>query len=125
MLSNYLAEILGISTVVISLAFLVKEKYLKRLFTLMETGESFFLWGLISFVLGLAIVLAHNIWIQDWRLIITVLGWLFLIKGLFLLFASELMKKWAKKVENASFLPFVMVVMVFIGLVITYLGFTA
>jgi hypothetical protein len=125
MLSNYLAEVWGISIVVISFAFLIKEKHLKRLFAFVETEEGFFMWGLISFVIGISMVLAHNVWIQNWQVIITVLGWAALIKGLLLLFAPELMKKWAKKIENASFLPFVLVIFLFIGLVITYFGFTA
>ena len=39
-LSNYLAEIWGISLVVISLAFLIKEKHLKRLFAAIETEDN-------------------------------------------------------------------------------------
>ncbi len=124
-LSNYLAEIWGISLVVVSLALLIKETHLKRLFAEIETEENFFLWGLISFVIGISTVLAHNIWIKDWRVIITIFGWAALIKGLSLLFTPELAKKWVKKIENAPFLPYALVVAVFIGLAITYLGFTA
>lgn len=125
MLSNYLAEIWGISIVAVSLALLIKEKHLKRLFAKMETEENFFCWGLISFVIGAAMVLSHNIWVKNWQVIITILGWLALLKGLALLFCPEYMKKWAKKIENAPFLPFALVVAVFIGLALAYLGFTA
>ena len=31
---------------------------------------------------GLAIVLTHNIWTADWRVVITILGWLFVISGI-------------------------------------------
>lgn len=124
MLSNYLAEIWGISIVVVSLALLIKEKHLKRFFVALETEESFFCWGITSFIIGLAMVLSHNIWLKNWQVIITILGWLMLLKGLALLFCPECMKGWAKKVENAPFLPILLVVMVFVGLVIAYLGFT-
>ena len=125
MLSNYLAEVWGISIVVISFALLIKEKHLKKIFSMLETEESFFCWGFASFVIGIAMVLSHNIWVKNWQVVITVLGWLALLKGLALLFCPECMKKWAKKIENAPFLPIALVIMVFIGLVITYLGFTA
>ncbi len=125
MLSNYLAEIWGISIVAVALALLIKEKHLKKLFSEMETGESFFCWGFISFVIGVAMVLSHNIWVKNWQVIITIFGWLAILKGLALLFCPECMKKWAKKIENASFLPFALVIAVIVGLVITYFGFTA
>jgi uncharacterized membrane protein len=124
-LSNYLAEIWGISMVVSSLALLIKEKHLKRLFAKIESEESLFMWGLISFVIGIAMVLVHNIWVQNWQVIVTILGWLSLIKGLSLLFLPELAKNWSKKIENAPFLPFALIIAVFIGLAITYFGFTA
>lgn len=124
-LSNYLAEIWGISLVVISLALLIKEKHLKRLFAQMETEEHFFLWGLITFVIGIAMVLTHNIWIKNWQVIITIFGWVSLIKGLSILFFPEFVKNRVKKMENAPFLPFALLIAVFIGLALTYFGFSA
>jgi len=38
--------------------------------------------GYITFLLGLATVVAHNIWIADWRVAITILGWITLFKGI-------------------------------------------
>src|SRR5271157_4062533 len=99
-LVNYLAEVWGISIVVISFACLIKNGHLKRLFASLETEDNLFLWGMMSFVIGLAMVLAYNVWEQSWQVIITILGWLALIKGLLLLLAPEFMKKKAKMVEN-------------------------
>jgi hypothetical protein len=36
---------------------------------------------MLTLVAGLAIVNAHNLWVTDWRVIITVLGWLAIIRG--------------------------------------------
>ncbi|MCX6785126.1 MAG: hypothetical protein NTV81_04360 [Candidatus Komeilibacteria bacterium] len=38
--------------------------------------------GYITFLLGLATVVAHNIWVADWRVAITILGWTTLLKGI-------------------------------------------
>ena len=38
--------------------------------------------GYITFLLGLATVVAHNIWVTDWRIAITILGWVTLLKGI-------------------------------------------
>lgn len=37
--------------------------------------------GYITFLLGLATVIAHNIWTADWRVVVTILGWMTLLKG--------------------------------------------
>ena len=125
MLVNFLAELWGVSIVIISLALLTNEKHLKRIFSKIESEESLFMWGFVSLIIGLAMVLSYNVWMQGWQLIITIFGWLALIKGVALLFFPEQMKKQAKKLENQQWLPVALVIFVFIGLVITYLGFTA
>ncbi|MEK7080760.1 MAG: hypothetical protein AAB925_02940 [Patescibacteria group bacterium] len=124
-LSNFLAELWGISIVAVSLTLLVKEKYIKRLFAKIEAEESLFCWGFATFIIGLAMVLAHNIWVKNWQVVITIFGWLFLIKGLSMLFFPEFLKKWAKKIKDEQWLPIALVATLFVGLALTYLGFTA
>ena len=38
--------------------------------------------GYITFLLGLATVIAHNIWVPNWTIAITILGWVTLLKGI-------------------------------------------
>ncbi|MFH0804248.1 MAG: hypothetical protein V1896_01450 [Candidatus Zambryskibacteria bacterium] len=38
--------------------------------------------GYITFLLGLITVVLHNIWVWDWRIAITILGWVTLFKGI-------------------------------------------
>lgn len=45
--------------------------------------------GLAAFVPGLAIVLTHNLWVSDWRVLVTVFGWLALIGGTVRILAPE------------------------------------
>lgn len=123
-LVNFLSLLWGISLTAVCLAMLVNEKYLKNIFDKVEQEIVLFGAGLISFVIGLAMVLSYNVWAYDWRVIVTILGWLALIKGLSLLFIPQQVKNLVIKFENATFLPYVLIVAVFIGLIITYLGFT-
>lgn len=37
--------------------------------------------GYITFLLGLVTVILHSMWVSDWRLAITILGWVTLFKG--------------------------------------------
>jgi hypothetical protein len=49
-----------------------------------------YLSGLLALVVGLAIVNAHNVWAREWRVLITLLGWLALIGGVFRTVAPQL-----------------------------------
>jgi uncharacterized membrane protein YoaK (UPF0700 family) len=40
-----------------------------------------YLTGLLTMTAGLAIVLSHNVWAADWRVLITLLGWIAVIGG--------------------------------------------
>ena len=48
-----------------------------------------FLAGVITLPAGLAIVLTHNVWTPDWRVVITLLGWLALVSGAFRIVAPQ------------------------------------
>ena len=42
-----------------------------------------YLYGTLQFVAGLAIVRAHNCWTRNWPVLITLVGWLTMLDGLF------------------------------------------
>lgn len=83
-----------------------------------------YLAGLITFVAGLSIIIFHNIWAMDWRIIITVLGWIALIKGAWLVIlpgsiagVAELFLRDVKLVR----IPWV--IMLLIGIFLTVKGY--
>jgi len=44
-----------------------------------------FLTGVLALLAGVAILNVHNVWVPDWRVIVTVLGWLLVLRGIMLL----------------------------------------
>ena len=38
--------------------------------------------GYITLLMGLVTVILHNVWVADWRVAITILGWSTVIKGI-------------------------------------------
>jgi len=48
----------------------------------------------MAIIVGLINVLAHNVWEPDWRIIITLLGWLSLLLGLSLFIFPLIVIKW-------------------------------
>jgi hypothetical protein len=55
----------------------------------------FFLSGMLTLVAGLAILHAHNVWIFDWRAIITLVGWIAAIGGLARMLLVQQLAAWA------------------------------
>ncbi len=63
-------------------ALSVGAKFLGRVIGYTEDKTVTISTGYITFLLGLATVVAHNIWVADWRVTITILGWITLFKGI-------------------------------------------
>ncbi len=58
--------------------------------------------GYITFLLGLATVVAHNLWVADWRIAVTLLGWATLFKGIDKIVFPERVNKIARKFKKLS-----------------------
>ena len=79
----FLPELLGPTFIAIALGMLINlGMYESMIAEGLRPGILFYLSGLLSLVAGLAIVNLHNTWCMDWRVIITVLGWLMTIGGI-------------------------------------------
>lgn len=81
--SLFLARLLGPTFVAVALGMLVNlGMYETMIAEALNVGILFYLSGLMSLLAGLTIVNLHNRWQMDWRVIITVLGWLMTIGGI-------------------------------------------
>ncbi len=52
-------------------------------------------------LLGLTVVSLHNVWVADWPVVITVLGWGMLIKSMLFLLAPQLMAGFVSWAQNS------------------------
>jgi uncharacterized membrane protein HdeD (DUF308 family) len=52
-----------------------------------------YLSGVLSMVVGLAVVNAHPSWTRDWRVVITVIGWLLLVGGIMRIVLPDIVLK--------------------------------
>jgi hypothetical protein len=48
----------------------------------LKSDALIFLAGLIALSLGVTLVVLHNVWVADWPVIITLIGWVSLIAGI-------------------------------------------
>src|SRR5258708_38832052 len=80
--SVFIARLIGPVMLVIGLAVFANQRAFRDMSEeFMASRALMFLGGLLVMPVGLTIVLTHNIWTTDWRVLITLFGWLTAIGG--------------------------------------------
>ena len=82
-----------------------------------------YLSGVLMFVGGLAIVRAHNHWVRDWTVLITLSGWFALILGLFRMFAAGLYQRGAANTSSIALMVLEGILLV-IGAIMSYKAYS-
>ena len=87
-LTFFLSRLLGLYYLLAALSmFLHKQTYLETVTALIHNSPVMLVVGIFTVIAGLAMVLAHNIWSGGaLAVIVTLVGWITLIKGLLFLF---------------------------------------
>ena len=84
--SRYIARLMGPVFLTIGIGMVMGmltegEGYSSLLKEFISSRALIFVTGVLAFTAGLAVVNAHNLWVPDWRVIVTVLGWLMILRG--------------------------------------------
>ncbi len=80
--------------------------------------------GTTALVLGLLIVAYHNVWEWRWPVIITVMGWLALLKGAVRIIAPKLVAARAERYgRNTNIVMTTAIVCIALGAVLSYFGY--
>jgi hypothetical protein len=123
--SIFLAKLIGPILVIVGLGVLVNRKSLDALAQeIFRSHALLFLLGAMDLAAGLAIVLTHNVWTADWRVIITLLGWLMIIRGAVRILIPDRVKGFgAKMLKNKNAVTGSLAVTIVLGLVLSYFGY--
>jgi phosphoglycerol transferase MdoB-like AlkP superfamily enzyme len=124
-LSIFLAKIFSIYLVIVSIAILInKDVYLKAVREMVNDAGVMFLSAIITLILGILLITVHNLWVFDWRIVITLLGWLIFIKGAVRILFPKWIKPMTDKVmDNYVGFYITCVLSLIIGLYLGYYGF--
>lgn len=123
-LSLFLAKILGLFIVIVSISLFCHRNVLKSY--AVEASKNIpliYFTGVVALLLGLMLVISHNIWEWNYRGVITLFGWLILIKGLIRLFWPEALQKIVKKAFDSWWMKIIMILFFLAGIYLTYIGF--
>ena len=99
----FLAQLWGGFLVIFGLLFVITGQLGKTIE--MTDNRAFVIsTGYITLIMGLVTVIVHNIWVASWEVVITVLGWSTLIKGIMKVGFPEEIHKQAQRFKKKQLL---------------------
>ena len=124
-LTVFLARLIGLSTVLIVVAFLVRGSAMIE--ATVADRPVMLAYAIISLAIGVAMIVGHNVWSGGaLPVVVTLVGWLILAKGVLLLFlAPEALTRVFARMQYGEHLYLYLAPALVIGLYLSWAGFTA
>jgi len=124
-LTVFLARFIGLFTVLLVAALLVSGSAMVE--NAVVDGPVMLVYAIISLAAGLAMILGHNVWSGGaLPVVVTLVGWLILAKGLLLLFVSSgAFSQLFERMQYSEHYYLYLAPSLLIGLYLTWAGFTA
>ena len=124
-LSYFLGQLLGLSLAIFSALGILRPRIVTDAVEDFKAGGSFLtlIFGFIGIVVGLAIILSHNVWEASWRVMITIVGWAALLKGVAYLIAPDSLLSIGRKVyKNKVNTRVILIIGLLLGLYLARMG---
>jgi len=123
--SIFLARLLGPVVLVLGLSLAINHAiYAKMAAEFVESRSLVYLAGTIALTGGLAIVLSHNVWTADWRIIITLMGWVAVCAGVMRLMFPDIVKRMGRNMfGNSRPILITGIVWIVLGAILSYAGY--
>ena len=126
-LTAYVAQLLGVYLVLSGVLMIVREQTMMLLVPkFVDTPPFLYFLGSLRVLIGLAIVLAHNMWIGTLGTVIYVVGWLTILRGIaMLVLPVETERKILAAFSRGNVWYTTAIVAIVLGGWLAYAGFTA
>ncbi|MFH2120645.1 MAG: hypothetical protein ABIJ25_09660 [Pseudomonadota bacterium] len=122
--SILIAKIIAVIYLSASLGGFLSRDYYRRLAEDMCRNATLtYMMGFITVILGFLIVHYHNLWGRDWTVLVTIIGWLALIKGILIIVFPKFMQRLSEPFLTERVLKIIPYVTLFLGLLFGYFGF--
>lgn len=119
-----LARIFGPFLAILGLWMLLYgENYMKVINAIKGAPGLMYLSAVINLLIGFTVLTIYNYWTHDWTILVTIFGWLMVLRGVCLLFAPQVIVKMTmthtKGIKLCGFIPFIW------GLLLAWFGYFA
>ncbi|RLD30258.1 MAG: hypothetical protein DRI70_01495 [Bacteroidetes bacterium] len=122
--SILIAKILATVYLSYFLGLLFSSKYYKEeLPKLVDNSAYLILGGFMAIVFGFLILEFHNYWNSDWTVVITIFGWLSLLKGILLIVFPQMFTAYKTTILKAGNQKYILILLLIFGAFFGYFGF--
>jgi hypothetical protein len=123
-LTVFLARLIGLFIVLFIATLLLRGSAMVE--TVIADKPLMLTYAMISLAIGLAMILGHNVWSGGLLpVVVTLVGWLILAKGLLLLFVTpEALTEFFERMQYGEHMYLYVAPSLVIGLYLTWAGFT-
>jgi len=119
-ISTFFAQLWGSFYVIFGFLFIITGQ-LGRTIEMTDNKAFVISTGYISLLMGLVTVILHNVWTAEWKLVITILAWSTLIKGIMKIGFPDLVHKQAQRFKKNQMLSAIF--MIFLGAWLLWMSF--
>jgi len=101
--SIFLARLMGPLFLAVGAGLLINQDHYRTMLQRFLTDTALYYFsGALALTGGVAILLFHNLWVADWRVLLTILGWLSVAKGLARLLVPQAGLRLAGSLESPA-----------------------
>jgi hypothetical protein len=123
LISLFLAKFLGLYMLIVSAIWLLRKRQLQDAIEQIFSSRALIaIMGFLSLFIGLAIVISHPIWEMNWRSLITIIGYLEIVRGILRLGFPSFVSDVGSKVLRDGYW-FVLPIVALLGVYLTFHGF--
>lgn len=123
--SIYLAKLLGPVLLAVGLSMLLNpDGYMATVGSMLGDPSLLYVAAVLGLIGGVALVLAHNVWRADWRIIITLIGWISIIDSLtWILLTRTMQQFWSPLLQSSVVALVGGIVVLLLGAALCYFGY--
>ncbi|KGP64387.1 membrane protein [Legionella norrlandica] len=122
--SIFLGQAIGLYLLIVGIIMLSRATYYRELLTHLKEGSAAIVTaGSMGLIIGISLVLLHNIWVPESEILITIIAWLILIKSILWLAFPEFMVKCSQKAYKGWGYYIISIVAMILGILLLSHGF--
>lgn len=122
----FLAQLVGPTMLAVGVGIFLSRDYYTKVYRHLENETlAVLMSGIAALVVGIVMVMNHNVWEGFVATVITLVGWLSIVKGLMLIIVPRTVDRIGDKLSTTSLFPYIGGAYAALGAIISYAAYLA